>query len=178
MSGLDPTVAALLRGALGLLFAAAALHKLRDRAGFGATLADYRLLPPAAVAPAAAGIAVLEAMLAIALWLPPTGRWAAVAAAGVLAAYGAAIGLNLLRGRRHVACGCLGPAAEQPLHGGLVVRNAALVVAAALAALPESARPVGLLDGLTVLLGIGVLALLYLAADGLMASGRALEARP
>lgn len=178
MSGLDPAVAWLLRGALGVLFAAAALHKWRDAAGFRATLADYRLLPAAAVAPAAGAIAALEAGLALALWVPVTAPAAAGAAAAVLAAYAAAIGVNLLRGRRHVACGCLGPAAEQPLHAGLVVRNGVLVAAALLAALPVGARPLAALDVATVLLGVATLCFLYLAADGLLASARVLGARP
>ena len=90
--------------------------------------------------------------------------------------YGGAIAVNLVRGRRHVACGCLGPAAEQPLHAGLLVRNTLLVVAAVAAAMPVTARPLSGLDGFTVVVAVATLALLYLGADGLMAVAR-LEAR-
>lgn len=174
---LDPLVPLVLRGALGLLFAAAAVHKLRDRAGFRATLADYRLLPEAALAPASGALIALEAGLAAALWVPASGPAAAVAAAGVLVVYAGAIAANLVRGRRHVACGCLGPAAEQPLHGGLLARNGVLAAAALASTAPVSARALGGTDVFTGVAAVATLALLYLAADGLLAAGRLAGAR-
>jgi hypothetical protein len=174
---LDPVLGHALRASLALLFAAAAWHKLRARHRFRATLADYALLPERALAPAASGLAALEVLLAGALLAPASARAAALAAAGLLCVYGAAIAINLARGRRFVACGCLGPAAEQPLSGALVARNAALAGAALLAALPGTARELGWLDALTVAGAVAVLAFSYLAADGLLASWRTLEAR-
>jgi hypothetical protein len=165
----DPVVVHALRVALAALLAAAAAHKLRDPAGFRATLRDYRLLPDAAVAATAAGLTVVEAGLALALLAPvsaPAAAWACVA---LLALYGGAIGANLARGRRHVACGCLGPSADEPLHGGMLVRNAILVLAALGAAAPAGARALGALDAFTVAAAAATLVLLYLAADGLMA---------
>ena len=43
----DPAIDLTLRAALALLFLAAAAHKLRDRAAFRATFADYRIVPDA-----------------------------------------------------------------------------------------------------------------------------------
>jgi len=170
---IDPAVAATLRVALAALFVAAVHHKVRDPAGFRATLRDYALLPAATLGPAGVALAVAEAGLAAALLVPATAASACIAAAGLLTLYGGAIGLNLFRGRRHVACGCLGPAADQPLHGGLLVRNGLLVVAALAAGLPVAGRNLGLLDAFTVVAAVVTLALLYLASDGLMASARA-----
>jgi uncharacterized membrane protein YphA (DoxX/SURF4 family) len=169
---LDPVVVLALRLALAALFAAAAVHKARDRAGFRAALGDYRLLPEAAVPAAAVAVALGEAALALALLVPATAPAAGLAAAGLLAVYAFAIGANLARGRRHVACGCLGPAAEQPIHAGLLVRNGALIVAAGVAALPAASRPLVPLDAFTAVAAAMTLALLYAAADGLMAAAR------
>jgi hypothetical protein len=178
---LDPVLGHALRASLALLFAAAAWHKLRAPHRFRATLEDHALLPARALAPAAWGLAALEALLAGALLAPGSASAAALVAAGLLCVYGAAITINLARGRRFVACGCLGPAAEQPLSAGLVARNAVLAGTALLAALPGTARELGWLDALTVAGAVAVLCLCYLASDGLLASWRALaapEARP
>jgi len=169
---LDPALVFTLRACLALLFAAAARHKLRDRAGFRATLRDYRILPAAWVGPAAGTLAGLELALALGLLVPATAFVAGAAAVAVLVVYTAAIGWNLARGRRHVACGCFGPAAEQPLHGGLLLRNGVLVAMALAALLPSSARPLGALDAFTVLAATATLALLGVAVDGLAATTR------
>ena len=84
-------------------------------------------------------------------------RGALVAAAALLAAYGAAIGVNLARGRRHIDCGCVGPAARRPIGGWLVARNGVL---AAPSRSPGSragrrARPLVWVDALTVVGGDG-----------------------
>jgi len=172
----DPVVACTLRLALSALFAAAAVHKTRDPAGFRATLRDYRLLPGAALAAAGAGLTLAEAGLAVALLVPALAPTAALLGAVLLALYGAAIAVNLARGRRHVACGCLGPSADEPLHAGMLARNAVLVLAALAAAAPAGPRPLGAADLFTVAAAATTLALLYLAADGLLASARRMAA--
>ena len=176
-AGLDPALGCVLRLSLAILFAAAAAHKLRDPVRFRATLSDYRLLPEPLVAAMARALGAIEATLSIALLLPASAAGAAWAGAALLSLYGLAIAVNLLRGRHHVACGCLGPAAEQPLRGALVLRNALLVGAAVLAAQPLHVRALSWLDAVTVLGGAAVLALLYLAVDALLASRPALEVR-
>ena len=168
----DPVVVFISRASLALLFAAAAHHKLRDPAGFRATLRDYRILPAAAIGPASAGLAAFELGLAVGLLLPASAPFAAALASAVLGIYTGAIGWNLARGRRHVACGCFGPAAEQPLHPGLLLRNGVLVVVALAATLAPEPRPLGALDVFTVSLATGSLALLAVAIDGLAATSR------
>lgn len=122
----DPVVILTVHAAFALLFAAAARHKLRDRAAFAATLAAYRVLPASVTGAAGVGIAAVEAATATAWLVPGAGRIAALATIALLGAYGAAIALNLARGRRTIDCGCGLGGAPQPISGWLVVRNAGL----------------------------------------------------
>lgn len=173
---LDPA----LRGALRVLLAGvmgwAAAHKLRDPAAFRAALAAYALLPRRSVAPVAAGLVALEASIAAGLLWPGAGATPALCAAALLALYAGAIAVNLARGRRDIDCGCAGPAGGRPLHGSLLARNAVLVAAAALAALPASGRVLGALDAVTIA-GAGVaLMLVYAAADAALAQAPRLAA--
>jgi hypothetical protein len=163
----DPALQALLRGGLALLFAAAALHKLRAPREFAATLANYRLLPGALVPAAAAALAGAEVALAAALGAGAFLPAAPFAAAGILALYSLAIAANLARGRRSIECGCLGPAGRQPLSAWLLARNALLVAACLALAAPSAPRTLQWMDAVTVAGGVAVLALLWSAAHGL-----------
>jgi len=172
---LDPAARAILRVALAWLFARAAAHKLRDLETFRAALADYRLLLEAWLAPAAAAVAGAEAAIAAGLLLPGTGEAPALAAAALLAVYTAAIAVNLARGRRHIACGCAGPAAQAPLHEALLARNAGLVLLALAAALPAATRPLEPLDAASLAGGVAALALFHAAAEVAIANAARLR---
>lgn len=159
---LDPALDASLRVGLALLLAAAALHKGRDPGAFRLALAAYGVLPATAVPAAAALVTLGEAAAAVALVAPllsATGSAStgALRAAGpllgaaLLALYGAAIAGSLARGRRDLDCGCLGPAARQPLSGWLVARNALLVAAALVCLLPMAARTLVWVDAVSVI---------------------------
>jgi hypothetical protein len=169
---MDPAIDLVLRTALGLLFAVSAGHKVQDLARFRATLGEYRLLPVGVVAPAALLVVAAEGGLVAAL---AVARGPGLAgAAALLLVYAAAVGVNLARGRRHIDCGCAGPAARRPIGGWLVARNA-VVAAAALAALgPAGTRPLVWVDGLTVAGGVAVLAAVWTALDRLSAQAPAL----
>lgn len=158
---------ATLRAGLALLFAAAAVHKLRDRTGFAAALAEYRVLPARLLHPAVWLVPALEAALALALAAPgPVGP---VSAAGLLALYGGAIALNLARGRRWLDCGCLGPSLRQPISGALVARNALLAAAALACLLPAAARALVWLDFATIAAATACLALVWHGAHRVLA---------
>jgi hypothetical protein len=165
---MDPAVDIALRAGLALLLLVAAGHKLRDLAHFRATLAEYRLLPESLVGGGAVVVVGVEIAIAVAL---VTARAAgALAAASLLAVYAAAIGVNLARGRRHIDCGCAGPAERRTLSGWLVARNAALVAVALAGLVPVGARPMIWVDGLTVAGTTLLLAGVYAAIDGLIAN--------
>jgi hypothetical protein len=171
---LDPVAAWVLRLAMAALLALAAGHKLRDPRRFREVLAGYALLPAAWVGAGAALVPVVELAVATALLLPASARAAAAAAAGLFALYGAAIAVNLARGRRDLDCGCLGPAAPGAgLHGGLLVRNGLLVGCALAAASPVAGRPLGWLDLWTAAAGSAFLALAWATLSQLLVHGAA-----
>ncbi|MCC6847057.1 MAG: methylamine utilization protein MauE [Deltaproteobacteria bacterium] len=177
---LDPVVTLAVRAAFALLFAVAAWHKLRDRAGFRAVLAAYRVLPERVVPAAGVAVAALEGTLATAWLAPGAASVAAPATAALLAVYALAIGVNLARGRRTIDCGCGVGGAAQPVGEGLVARNA-LLAAGALATLrPTTPRALVWIDAATVAGVVAVAACAWTAAHALAAAAarvRAVDAR-
>lgn len=170
---IDPLVPTTFALALAALLAGTALHKLRAGVRFEAQLSEYRLLPEWLVAPAAKALAVVEAVIALSLLPPATRGPAAIAAGSLLAFYGLAIAVNLLRGRDHIDCGC--GDAPTLLSPWLLLRNATLVAAAALAALPATARAMGVLDWALSALGCLTLVLLWAVVELLLANASALR---
>ena len=169
---LDPAIEVVLRGGLALLFGVTAFEKVRDLGAFRAAVAGYALLPERFTTATAVGLASCEMSLGFALVTP--GAWrlrepALLASAALLSLYGAAIAVNLVRGRRDIDCGCAGPAAHQPLSEWLLVRNA-MLVAMALGCLGGAAsRPLVWIDALTVSGGIAMLGATWLAVHRLLA---------
>jgi len=165
---MDPVFDLIIRAALGLLFVVAAWHKLRDPRRFAATLGEYHLVP-ARFAPAAAACVVL-AELGTVVALVRWPRGGATAAAALLAVYGSAIAVNLARGRRHIDCGCGGPAANREIGAWMVARNAVVAIAAlAAAVLPMAAREMIWLDACTIVAATAMLAACWTATDHLVA---------
>jgi hypothetical protein len=165
---LDPCIGCVLAGAFALLFAHAALAKWRGLAEFRAVLANYRLFPAPLGAALAWLVPALEAALALALLNAPTRWFASLAGAALLLAYAAAISANLRRGRYDLDCGCGGPAERRPIAAWMVGRNVALAAALAAVGPQWSARTLGWTDLLTVVGGLVVVTLLYVALDRLL----------
>lgn len=118
---LIPALAAAVEVAAALLFGLAALSKLRQPGVFRDQIEAYGLLPTVLTWPAAILLPGLELATAVALLLDfPSGG---VLAAGLLALFAAAMGVNLLRGRTEISCGCGFGAPKQGLSWGLVLRN-------------------------------------------------------
>jgi hypothetical protein len=172
---MDPVPHWILHAGLAVLMAAAAFHKVSDPAAFMRTLRDYRLLPQWLAPVAALGLVSAELLVGAALLVPKLSTPAALACAALLVVYSLAIAVNLARGRRDIDCGCLGPRGRQPLSGGLLARNGALVVACMLAALPQSGRALGWIDGVSIVGGLVVVLLLFSALASVNASGRRLR---
>jgi len=173
---LDPALRLTAQLALSLLFVWAASHKLRDVAAFRAAVASYELLPLGWARVGAALLIGAEIAIGAGLWFPAVAVVAVLGAAGLLAVYAGAMALNLARGRRDIACGCGGLAAEQPLRGALVARNGVLIVVALGMLAPTTTRPLTWVDTVTVAAGVAVLTLLYRAVDGLLANAPKLGA--
>ncbi len=90
----------------------------------------------------------------------------------MLLVYAAAVGVNLRRGRRHIDCGCAGPAARRPISGWLVARNVVLAAAALAGLAPVAPRGLVWVDAFTVVAATTALAACWTAADQLLALAR------
>ncbi len=166
---IDPLPDLALRSALALLFAASAVAKLRDVDGFAAAVAGYRILPARLARPASLALLASEFALAAVLLWSAQRTAAGLAAAALLGLYAFAVAVNLVRGRRHIDCGCGGPGGRQAISGPLAARNALLAAAALALAAPVAARPWVWLDSLTLLAAVSVGACLYAATNALLA---------
>jgi len=166
----DPIVAWVLRVSLAILFAFAAWHKLRDVTGFRETLREYRVLPDVFVRAAAGIIVASEGLTSLALCIPAAASAGAAMAAALLGAYSSGIAVNLIRGRRSIDCGCLGPASDQSISPALLGRNALLVAGALAAMLPVGQRSLHWVDSLTFMAGLACLSMLFIAANQLLAT--------
>src|SRR5438132_646514 len=171
---MDPVIDVTLRTALALLFFVAASHKLRDLGRFRATLGEYRLLPGGLTPLAAIVVVAVEVAAAGALLVPGARAAGLLAAAALLVLYGAAIAINLARGRRDLDCGCAGPAVRRPISGALVARNAALAVLALAGLLPVRPRTLLWVDALTVAGATAALAAFYASLERVLAYAPAL----
>jgi hypothetical protein len=114
--------------ACALLFAGAGIDKVRHRALLPGVIANYRLLHPALVAPAALALPVVELAVAVglALGVAPV---APLAAAALLLVFAGAMAVNIRRGRHHIDCGCGHSGLRQRLGWGQVARNLLLALA-------------------------------------------------
>ena len=173
---LDPIFVYAAAYAIAGLFIKAALDKLRAFSVFRATLQDYALLPAGLVSPCAVLVVAIEAFIALGVFTSVGAKQALLLAVFVLLAYAAAIGINLLRGRRDIDCGCMGPAGRQSLSAWLVARNIGLAGVALLGSLATTERDFFLADyillGLILTAAIG----LYAAINQLMSNAPRLDA--
>lgn len=162
LPAVDPVFGHAAAAGVGAVLLLGAADKLREPLLFRDAVENYRLLPERAVGVVARGLPLAEA-LAGALLLPVATRAAgALLALAVLLAVTAAVVVNLRRGRDRIDCGC-GGLVHTPLSVGLVLRNAVLMLLAAVAAAPVTARAVGWLDitatGFATLFALGLYAL-------------------
>ena len=177
MYALDPAVSTIIALGVALLFGAAALHKLKDGSRFRTALAGYGLVPAALNPAAALGLVVLESLTAAMLPFAASRRVGALLAAGLLVSYALAIGVNLLRGRTSIDCGCLGAGQRNRIGGWMVIRNLGLAAAALAAMLPTTDRSLTSLDVVTIVGAVLALAALYAAQDSLQRTAHAGSAR-
>ena len=155
---------------LGYVFLLAGWHKCRAPAEFAATLTNYKVLPESLARQGVYLVPVAEIMIGAALLIPATRPMAATAAGGLLCVYIAAIGINLLRGRRNIDCGCGGPAQKQTLSEWMLARNGLLLLLVFIAAGPVRARTLLWFDWLTILLATVTGCLFYNIVNQLLAN--------
>jgi Methylamine utilisation protein MauE len=165
---IDPAIGLLLVCVIALLFGSAALHKVRDLKVFAGIFAAYGVAGPVSRWRLSWVVPVLELVTAAGLLADATRLYAALLGAALLVSYALAIGINLRRGRRDLACGCGGPDERRPIAPWMVWRNVLLALAVLGTLAPWSGRPLGVTDGVTVVFGVLTLALIYLCVDQLM----------
>jgi hypothetical protein len=156
---LDPVASALIALGGAALFGGAAVHKLRAREAFAATLAEYQLVPAGLVGLAALGLAAMEIATAAMLLWRGSRTLGGIAGAVLLVIYACAIAINLARGRKDLDCGC----GMQPraIGGWMVARNLIIAAPLALLWLPSSGRALGAADFATIGGALIIGALLY-----------------
>jgi len=113
---------------VGLVFLLAAAQKAAHWRILSGVIANYRLLPRPAVAPAAAVLPPLEMIVAMLLLCGLAMPWTGMASIALLTLFAAFIAINLIRGRDQIDCGCGQSFLKQSLHWTLVMRNGALAV--------------------------------------------------
>jgi uncharacterized membrane protein YphA (DoxX/SURF4 family) len=157
----DPAFSMLAVLLLDVVFATAAVAKLREPAVFAGVVEQYGLLPRAAIRPFAYALPAIELAAALGLLLPVSRAPAAAVLILMLLGFAAVMAINLARGRSDIDCGCFIGVQKQRISWTLVVRN--LVLAGfGLALLAEgTGRPLAALDWFTVLAGAVTLLLLY-----------------
>ncbi len=117
---------------LSATFLHAGVQKIRHHAQLSGVISNYRILPVALVSAAAWLLPPLE--LAVGVWLLFPSSAAALAAAGLIGSFTAAIITNLSRGRTHIDCGCFQSGLRHELGWELVCRNGVLLLIALYAA--------------------------------------------
>jgi hypothetical protein len=168
---IDPLLSRLIAFGFAVLFIGAAWHKLSGLDRFEAILRDYRLLPALACRPLTLLIPVVELTLGLGWLSGLLPRITALTSAGLLATYAFAMGINLVRGRIYIDCGCgFGGSTdkEQALSSSLVVRNIFLVGLILLSLVPVAERDLGITDYVVALAGLLTAVLLYASSEQLI----------
>lgn len=173
---IDPAISLAIGLSLAILLAASAAHKLFGFRPFVGVVRNYDLAPASIAAVIAVALIVVEAVLAIGLAMETFRGVAAFGAAAIFSAYGAAIAINMHRGRVAIDCGCSFGAAADRLSLDLLYRNAALVAGALIAAAPVSDRALGVFDYVSAGLFCATAAALYLAFEALHVNAARLHA--
>lgn len=128
---------------LGLILVAAGFSKMASLGKFAKVVLGYELMPQPLARILSKILPFIEvflgAMLLGDLLLP----WSAIGAGGVFFLFSVAVGLNLLRGRRDIPCGCFSVEQEHQLNWWMVVRNGVFVCLAAWIAFISSASLFG-----------------------------------
>ena len=152
---------------LALLWSSSAWDKLQAPVHFSASLAAYKLIPASLHGPVSRCLPWFEIAIATGLLVPACQRLAASAGALLLLLYAAAMGLNLLRGRADIDCGC-NPGHYQRISWLLVARNLLLCTLSLGLLLPSVNRVPEWGDAALVLLASGFGCTVYLFTMSVM----------
>jgi len=173
---MDPVFTIIVSICMSLMFGFAAVHKLKAVTVFKATMDEYQLVPRMLSGVVVALLILAELAAAILVLVPAVRTTGLMIMAALLFIYAGGIGINLLRGRRDIDCGCSGPSSRHELSGWLVLRNLVLLSLVLLAANPSAQRPMNWLDAVVVLFSVLVASGLYVGMNQLLAQAPRLAA--
>ena len=115
---------------IATIFIISSSSKLRHPQTFTAAVARYHLLPPRWTRPFALSLAWLELTLGLLLLFGWQTRFAALASIGLFLLFLVAMGINLVRGRKDLDCGCSGKKHAQKIGWRPITRNIILILLA------------------------------------------------
>ena len=167
---IDPLIAITAQLFLSVLFLGTGVHKLLYWKHFYASLLNYRLLPVWLSGIAAVLLCLSELSIAIGLFFIQTQIGAACAAMFVLGIYLVSMAINIMRGRKHIDCGCSFNARTAPLSMEHLERNILLIFFAGLLLLPKTERTLHWFDIVNTVAAVTCLGLLYIVVDKLLAN--------
>lgn len=116
---------------LSMVFFISSINKMRQFQSFTATITAYRLLPETWSKSLAVIITGTEFSVSVLLFMGWQSQIAASVSIFMLLIFSIALGINLIRGRADLECGCSGTRYDQEISLGLLGRNIALSIVAA-----------------------------------------------
>ena len=166
----DPIFSLSIAVLFAFVFTSAATHKVMQYRRHVVIVADYRVMPRWLAPLLAPLVIALEFTVAILVPWPAWRTPGLMLAAGLLLVYLFSIGLNLLRGRTSIDCGCGWGSQGQGISSWLLVRNLILIGAVAVALAPQVERPLNILDGFLAAFASLALIAVYSIGDLLIAN--------
>ncbi|MFT5132128.1 MAG: putative membrane protein YphA (DoxX/SURF4 family) [Gammaproteobacteria bacterium] len=157
----DPIIPVTCALTLSYVFVVAGFHKIRDIVEFKSTLENYQVVPTFLLSFFVYLIPVLELLTGIALIVPFTSELAAISASVLLIMYLFAMGINLVKGRRTIDCGCGGTEQKQNISEWLLLRNGVLLFFAYCVTATVEGRGLIWLDWVVVVLSTVIACLFY-----------------
>ena len=118
-----PYAVTVARWIVAVLFIITATGKLRERRRFLQTVLSYQVLPARFAYPYAVVVPWLEGAVGILLLSGLLSKIAATISAVLLISFIIAIGINLVRGRSDLECGCFGARRHQKINITIILRN-------------------------------------------------------
>lgn len=123
-----PYMVTLARWILAVVLLTSALSKLPNQHRFVFVVLTYRILPRRLARIYGMMLPWLEASVGILLLLGIVTRIGGILSALLLASFTIAVGLNVVRGRTDLDCGCLGSRHRHKISGKVLARNIVLMI--------------------------------------------------
>lgn len=124
--------------ACSLVLLTAGVLKVRHPSTFTSQIISYQIVPRRVAALLGHTLPGLEMLAGLLILLAP--RIGGPLCALLFLSFAGAVGINVLRGRTELTCGCFGPSGRQPIRASHVVVNLLLAGSAGLATL-QTGRP-------------------------------------